>query len=227
MNPNIWGPDVWTVLHGLSFLNPSSSSMPVILDSLNDVLPCIFCRESFRDYFNIDDAKEVFEMGNGHKYVVYLHNKVDDKLEKQRLEKFINACEIKDNKLIEIMNENFRIVSNRPTFDIMQKRFNLRKDYPFSLRNVYMMIMSFLAVLPDHKERISIVLPSLAKMITHIGNMLKNEDLISISLKMKNDLKLKCEDAFQFYEYIYNVQMHKKGKAKDGWKILRNNMHSP
>ena len=226
MNPNLWGPDTWSVIHGLSFLYPSNSNIPKLLDCFSVVLPCIFCRQSFSEYFDYKEASESFSKGHGAEYVYLLHNKVNNKLEKQRLEKFILACQITDSNLIETMYKHINMLSSRPSFDIVKKRYNVRKDYPFSLKNVYMMMMCFIAVSYDDKDRSKDILLNVSKVMHYLGIIMNNKQFLDISTKMNSDIQNNLETSEHFYKYIYDVEFDHMGNYRNGWKLLRNNMHS-
>ena len=53
MNIWVWGPPKWRFLHSLSF-SPSVHEYPAessaFLETLEEVLPCIYCRESYKTF---------------------------------------------------------------------------------------------------------------------------------------------------------------------------------
>ena len=58
MNPEVWGPQLWTVLHSITFNYPMEPSIEVInhyrafLHSLKNVIPCETCSFELIDYIN-------------------------------------------------------------------------------------------------------------------------------------------------------------------------------
>jgi hypothetical protein len=136
MDTRFWGPDGWRLLHSISQTYPERpnkiemNTYKIFFESLQYVLPCIYCRLSYTEYINelsIDDY-----LNNRHelsKWVYLIHNKVNNKLRKQGLlhykdpsfeevykkyEKFVE--DIKNGECIEIPGWNFIycIVFNYP-----------------------------------------------------------------------------------------------------------------
>jgi hypothetical protein len=222
MNPNLWGPDTWTVLHGIGFLEPSNLKVPELLQLLNYLLPCVICRNSFAIYFSLQEATKAFRNQKGAEYIFDLHNKVNDKLENQRLDKFISACNIKDPNIIQSMKYNFRIMSSRPTFDIAKKRFLLRSDYPFSLRNVYLMLSNFLVVMKDDKSE-NENLPHIIEFITILSILLRNESFQDLAYEMTKLYSSNQLNIFLYFSLICKIQ---GSDPETSWNTLRQNMHS-
>jgi hypothetical protein len=122
MNVNLWGPHLWTVLHGLAALQTHPGDMETILRGLCELLPCSLCQNSYCSFYkNITNVRAICERGEGPKLVWEIHNLVNDKLEAQRLEKFmaeIKATPAQREKMVAAK----RILSNRPSFDVVMKR---------------------------------------------------------------------------------------------------------
>lgn len=108
MNVNLWGPALWDVLHwGASIVNEKNYiHFITIMYSLNDLLPCIHCLNSYRIFFkqNLPVLQQNKFEGREYymKYVYDLHNLVNEKL----------------------ANQQHR-TSVHPSFDIVIKRANL------------------------------------------------------------------------------------------------------
>ena len=122
MNVNLWGPSLWTVLHGLAALQTRPADMEIILKGLCELLPCSLCQNSYCGFYkNLTNVKAICESGEGPKLVWQIHNLVNDKLEGQRLEKFM--LEIKATPAMrDKMVANAKLLSNRPSFDVVMKR---------------------------------------------------------------------------------------------------------
>jgi len=122
MNVNLWGPHLWTVLHGLAALQTRPGDMETILKGLCVLLPCSLCQNSYCSFYkNLTNVRAICERGEGPKLVWEIHNLVNDKLETQRLEKFmaeIKATPAQRDKMLAAK----RILSNRPSFDVVMKR---------------------------------------------------------------------------------------------------------
>lgn len=87
MDTFIWGPPMWKVLHTLSFSPPDElrkHKQHVInfLDSLKDVLPCIYCRNSYGVFITeLPPLDSVIDNGELSRWMYDLHSKVNAKLE--------------------------------------------------------------------------------------------------------------------------------------------------
>ena len=92
MDTKFWGPDGWKLLHSICEKYPENPKLKdkeiysEFFNSISYVLPCIYCRISFKEYIRelpienyIDNKKDLC-------YWLYLiHNKVNEKLRKQNL----------------------------------------------------------------------------------------------------------------------------------------------
>lgn len=86
----IWGPALWTGLHCITFgypINPTDEqkeNYKQFFVSLGDVLPCKYCRISYKEYLEEDDTKlnekALKDRESLTKWLYKLHNKVNNKL---------------------------------------------------------------------------------------------------------------------------------------------------
>jgi hypothetical protein len=85
INPTVWGPSLWRVLHSLAF---SISQTPdpqktrqflELVDSLRNLLPCEECRLHFDDYVNENNPKKASDLAY---WTFELHNSVNKRLGK-------------------------------------------------------------------------------------------------------------------------------------------------
>jgi len=97
MDTRYWGPDAWDLLHFISLdypNNPSDNDKLIyshFFNSLPFVLPCFYCRSSFTDYLKELPIENYFNSKkNIIEWVWKLHNKVNDKLRKQKLISYPN-----------------------------------------------------------------------------------------------------------------------------------------
>jgi hypothetical protein len=134
MNVNLWGPQFWQIFHGISFLSTTDSScssmsckteMLTIFKNFSVLLPCIHCRNSYRIFFNEKEVLEFLNANNAPLYVYNIHNKVNIKLEKQRLEKLLPQTQLPQKLLEEGSLKKF------PDFSIIEKRWLLTDGKPF------------------------------------------------------------------------------------------------
>ena len=88
MNPDVWGPGLWTTLHSISLAYPDAPTHKDIqehrnfLISLGKVLPCPGCRIEYNKYISKNPPalhnKEVFV-----NWMTDLHNNVNTRLDKK------------------------------------------------------------------------------------------------------------------------------------------------
>lgn len=111
MNTLFWGPSAWQLIHSLGLVypkNPSSTEKKLFFDffdSLQFVLPCKHCRNSYSDYY-----KDI-DLNNLYTWTWKLHNKVNDKLRTQGLKESFNppltdSIKFHKNKLRESRKNN-------------------------------------------------------------------------------------------------------------------------
>ena len=94
MDTRFWGPDGWKLLHSIAYNYPSNPNNSIkqkyqsFFNSLPYVLPCVYCRNSLHNFFkelpikrSLTNDKSLF------KWLYDIHNKVNDKLRIQCLNK--------------------------------------------------------------------------------------------------------------------------------------------
>ena len=92
MNTSLWGPPLWRILHTLSF-SPDAMNHAVdvseFIKTFRYILPCIFCRNSFRTF--VTDLESKYEetladtVSSGHlsRWLYKMHGLVNAKLDEQ------------------------------------------------------------------------------------------------------------------------------------------------
>ena len=92
MDTRFWGPDGWKLLHSIVEGYPSKptkkdkTNYRIFFNSLIYVLPCIYCRNSFKEYLDNLPIDNFLSSKNKLSYWLYLiHNMVNEKLRKQKL----------------------------------------------------------------------------------------------------------------------------------------------
>lgn len=81
MDTRVWGPTVWNALHGL----PWYTTLPqaeAFLQTLGDVLPCIYCRDTYRTWLRVNplQAEHPVQLAS---WLWRTHEAVNQKLGKQ------------------------------------------------------------------------------------------------------------------------------------------------
>ena len=92
MDTRFWGPDGWKLLHSIVEKYPSRPSKTdkdtykIFMNSLQHVLPCIYCRRSLNEYTRKLPVDDYLDNKSSLKLWMYkIHNMVNDKLRKQGL----------------------------------------------------------------------------------------------------------------------------------------------
>jgi len=92
MDTRFWGPDGWRLLHSIAAnypQRPSKKTKQLYYDffkTLQLILPCIYCRDSFYQYITELPVENYLENRDTLSHWVYqMHNKVNDKLYNQGL----------------------------------------------------------------------------------------------------------------------------------------------
>jgi len=147
MNVNIWGPELWSILHGIAGLEKSLFALPLFAD-LCVLLPCIHCRKSYCAFYSNDECKEAFAAGKSMEYVYKIHNYVNDKLELQRLDKLFQSVKL-DESAKHAIQSNFLILSTRPSIQVVFKRFELSEGKPFPDSSVWKVLLAFALLIDE------------------------------------------------------------------------------
>jgi len=84
MDTKFWGKDGWKFLHSIaySYDEKNSSFYKKLFNSLQYILPCIYCRRSFKKYIN-EDPIDTTNKRSLTSWLYRIHNKVNEKLRKQ------------------------------------------------------------------------------------------------------------------------------------------------
>ena len=97
MDTRRWGPNGWEMLHSIANnypIKPNNNekmNFLIFFNNIKYVLPCRFCRESFSEF--IEEIKICEYLNSTHdlqKWLYKIHNKVNNKLRKQKLIKWEN-----------------------------------------------------------------------------------------------------------------------------------------
>jgi hypothetical protein len=87
----IWGPPVWESLHCIAFGYPieptteQKQNYKIFFTNLMNVLPCKFCRDSYKDFITLEDETKLKECDLENresltKWLYKVHNRVNKKL---------------------------------------------------------------------------------------------------------------------------------------------------
>ena len=92
MDTRFWGPDGWLLLHSITEKYPNNPTSYIkdvyftFFHSIEYILPCIYCRESFSKYMKELPIENYLKNKRTLcKWLYKIHNKVNDKLKSQKL----------------------------------------------------------------------------------------------------------------------------------------------
>lgn len=156
MNVNLWGPAVWQVLHGVASLAQDPrvhASAGGVLQGLCQLLPCIHCLNSYREFFAAAEAAHGpvaswFTHGEGIQRVYELHCAVDDKLEGQRVDKLLAQMRTAVDPAAwdgveAAVRSSAAVLSGRPSLAVVLKRWALSEGKPFPPSAVWLGLLAF------------------------------------------------------------------------------------
>lgn len=99
---DIWGPHAWKTLHSFTFGYPmeptdeQKEKYKKFFELVGDVLPCKYCRKSYKEFINDGNSKLTMECmknrGTLTKWLYNLHNRVNDKLNSNYGLTYENMC---------------------------------------------------------------------------------------------------------------------------------------
>jgi hypothetical protein len=194
-NVNVWGPHLWSLLHGLAGLIhferktnnvnvETYARIATMLQNLKILLPCIHCRESYTKFYDLKNGDNVVNFGLSDDlfaWVFELHNLVNEKLLLQRVGELSVECQTLGSR------ETFRKIMNIPDYQVVVKRYLISDKHPFSEESVWIVLASFCLQVSEHKndyndyvQRIASFSENLAYLLS-LGN---NYDEIQIKLSL-------------------------------------------
>lgn len=89
MNVNKWGPGGWEFLHSITFNYPLEDEVNSthqenyrnFFESIGDMLPCKYCRESYKIYYKYIPIDQFLDSRQGVVYWLYkIHELIDEKI---------------------------------------------------------------------------------------------------------------------------------------------------
>lgn len=146
MDTRYWGPDGWKLLHTIAYnypIQPSKDDIQthnIFFTIIGDILPCKYCRISYKKYINeLPIHKHLSTRDELFIWLYNIHNKVNDKLRKQKHLKeedpslkeiflkystypFIDEC-LLGKKFINAIVHNYPLKGDNPRLKILYYTF--------------------------------------------------------------------------------------------------------
>jgi hypothetical protein len=107
MDPNIWGPSGWIILHRLSFLFDNSEDAKKFYKTLEYILPCSTCRFNYKSHIEkIKFPKTKCDISN---WIYKIHNRINKTLGKKKGQIYIKVKEHYNHTFTDIEIKNNEI----------------------------------------------------------------------------------------------------------------------
>lgn len=133
MNTYIWGPPLWRLIHSVAYCAQPvhADELALFFLSFKKVLPCIYCRRSFEEFektlvlkYGNKQLSTIIQSGELFSWSYALHDLVNEKLDKQELEKQTDTQQ----SLTESQKESLKekcLRAKQLSFECLQKRHQL------------------------------------------------------------------------------------------------------
>lgn len=163
-----WGPDMWQVLHGISFHVREPALVARLVALLGILLPCKFCRTSWPAFVGQlvestgQSVEEHVAAGTFPKFLYDAHNLVNDKLTRQRLADVSVALAGALSRELGLPPSTdidqvaaavctaaadtpgaYAQLDKRPTFECLTKRYYIAGETPFSCGAIWRSLLLF------------------------------------------------------------------------------------
>lgn len=189
MDTKFWGPDGWRLLHTLAYIYPSKPTPQqqhlynIFFDMLKDILPCRYCRESFKNFLKELPIKSYLNSPRNLRLWIYrIHNKVNNKLRRQGL------LHTKNPTLQYVDNLYSRIIK-----DGAIKSFKLNTGWDF----LYSIVYNY-----DPKQHSSLIYEQWFNVLAEISPC----DLFKTTYISMPPIKNALESSANFQRWFYEFQ---------------------
>lgn len=212
MNTLFWGPSAWRLIHSLGLVypkKPTEKDQKVFFDffdSLKYVLPCKHCRNSYKDYYK--DITEYLPNGKLYEWTFNLHNKVNDKLKKQKLKSGENP-DYKES--IKIHAINLKNAQKNNTFLGLDLINSIFMDLPNELsENRINKIKKFKSNLNNVIDYLNIPIMTMYKDKPFVCRKKNRDCIIKNQFNKINKCKIECEEKGLPTTKPYTIKQYKE-----------------
>lgn len=186
IDPKIWGPSAWSLLHAISFHSESSyEDLKDLYGNLMHILPCEKCRESYRNHLTVLPFPE--KSNSIPKWLYLLHNRVSSTLD------------VKDN--------------DHPSYRKITQLWNKNKEDAIHMarENGWKFLFLLVKVFPSKKvERYSSFLSSLGIFMNEVCTTIFKKDVTcsTDSFKSRKSYRQWLENTYKTLECCDNIPSH-------------------
>ena len=186
----IWGPQLWSVLHGIAKLAEPQDARAVsdMLNGLHTLLPCIMCARDFPRALSsvIAKRKESVEQATKSNRLVEfmydVHNEVNRKLSRQRYEKLRNVIPSlpanPDIRVLDILESNLSLTT-------LQRRSAVFQDCPWNVGANWILVV-IMSNRVDSKETLNNLVHFMMCLSYYTGKFPSSRDYMLAASTLKS-----------------------------------------
>ena len=144
MSKSVWGPATWTMLHCLvlkikddvTISNTNINELKILITSICDNLPCPYCASHARSIIQKSNFNKIQDILTLRVFVFQLHNIVNEKLKKTKMEYSEHLERYKNVKLVDVINTFIKAYNNNSGTTMMLYSFH-KKQVTTQLRTYF------------------------------------------------------------------------------------------
>ena len=182
MNVNKWGPGGWVFLHSITFnyplepTNDDKCNYRLYFESLGNILPCKYCRDSYKIYYKYIPIDHFLDSRVGVCYWLYrIHNLINDKI----------FC---DNSSFEDFIRKYEDI--RAKFGKMSRNGDLDKRYKTCKQKLFQIDQDYLNKFVNDSKPYEIMINEMIKKLYTSDENPNKECLKLKSIKNNNIIKI-------------------------------------
>ena len=131
MSKSVWGPATWTMLHCLVLKIKDDATnideLKLLITSICDNLPCPYCASHARSIIQKSNFNKIQDILTLRVFVFQLHNIVNEKLKKPKMEYSEHLERYKNVKLVDVINTFIKAYNNNSGTTMMLYSFHKKQ----------------------------------------------------------------------------------------------------
>jgi hypothetical protein len=140
MSKSVWGPATWTMLHCLVLKIKDDANnieeIKTLITSICDNLPCPYCSSHARTTIQKSNFSKINDILSLRVFVFQLHNNVNERLKKTKMEYSEHLERYKNVKLVDVINTFIKAYNNNSGTTMMLYSFH-KKQVIIQLRTYF------------------------------------------------------------------------------------------
>jgi len=131
MSKSVWGPATWAMLHCLVLkIKDDANNIPqlkTLITSICDNLPCPYCAAHARTLIQKSNFSKMQDVLSLRVFVFQLHNNVNERLKKKKMEYSEHLEKYKCANLVEVINTFIKVYNNNGGTTMMLYSFHKKQ----------------------------------------------------------------------------------------------------